>query len=146
MGKILAVCRSDNKGTVKEPIAVGLIQEDFGLMGDAHAELHIRRQVSLMSIESINRMRNQGYDVIPGSFAENLTTEGIDLLSKPVGTQLTVGEKVLLEVTQIGKECHTGCAIFRQVGKCIMPKEGVFTRVIRGGMVKPGDEISIIQK
>jgi MOSC domain-containing protein YiiM len=146
MGKILAICRSDNKGTVKEPIAVGLIQEDFGLMGDAHAELHIRRQVSLMSIESINRMRNQGYDVIPGSFAENLTTEGIDLLSKPVGTQLTVGEKVLLEVTQIGKECHTGCAIFRQVGKCIMPKEGVFTRVIRGGMVKPGDEISIIQK
>ncbi len=144
MGKILAVCRSENKGTVKEPVMEGLIQEDFGLIGDAHAELHIKRQVSLMSIESINRMRSQGYDVIPGSFAENLTTEGINLLSVPIGTRLTVGEKVLLEVTQIGKECHTGCAIFLQVGKCIMPKEGVFTKVVHGGVVKPGDEISVI--
>lgn len=144
MGKILAVCRSDNKGTVKDPISEGLLQEDFGLVGDAHAELRIKRQVSLMSIESINRMKNQGYDVVPGSFAENLTTEDIDLLSVPIGTRLIVGKKVLLEVTQIGKECHTGCAIFRQVGKCIMPKEGVFTKVVRGGVVKPGDEIDVI--
>jgi MOSC domain-containing protein YiiM len=145
MGKILAVCRSERKGTVKERIAEGFFEEDFGLSGDAHAERHIKRQVSLMTIESINRMRNQGYDVVPGSFAENLTTEGIDLLSLPVGTKFSVGDKVLLEMTQIGKECHTGCAIFQQVGKCIMPKEGVFTRVLRGGTVTAGDEIKVSQ-
>jgi len=143
MGKILAVCRSDNKGTVKHPIAEGIIKEDFGLTGDAHAEANIKRQVSLMTIESINRMRKEGYDVVPGSFAENLTTEGIELLSLPIGTRLSVGDRILLEITQIGKECHSGCAIFKQVGKCIMPKEGVFTRVVRGGKVKSGDEIKV---
>ena len=145
MAKILAVCRSDHKGTVKDPIAEGRIEEDFGLKGDAHAESHIKRQVSLMSIESINRMRAEGYDVIPGSFAENLTTEGIDLLSMPIGTRFAVGDSVLLEITQIGKECHTGCAIFKQVGKCIMPKEGVFTKVLRSGVVRAGDEITVSQ-
>ena len=143
MAKILAVCRSDNKGTVKIPIDEGLFKEDFGLTGDAHAECQIKRQVSLMTIESINRMRKEGYDVIPGSFAENLTTEGIDLLALPIGTRFAVGDEVLLEMTQIGKECHTGCAIFRQVGKCIMPKEGVFTRVLKGGKVRAGDEIRV---
>jgi len=143
MAKILAVCRSDNKGTVKHPIAEGLVREDFGLAGDAHAEASIKRQVSLMTIESINRMRKEGYDVVPGSFAENLTTEGIELLSLPIGTRLSVGDNILLEITQIGKECHSGCAIFKQVGKCIMPKEGVFTRVVRGGKVKAGDEIRV---
>jgi len=143
MAKILAVCRSDNKGTVKHPIAEGLVREDFGLAGDAHAEASIKRQVSLMTIESINRMRKEGYDVVPGSFAENLTTEGIELLSLPIGTRLSVGDNILLEITQIGKECHSGCAIFKQVGKCIMPKEGVFTRVVRGGKVKSGDEIKV---
>jgi MOSC domain-containing protein YiiM len=146
MGKVLAVCRSDNKGTVKTPIAEGVIQEDFGLAGDAHAEHGIRRQVSLMSIESINRMRSKGYEVTRGSFAENLTTEGLDILSVPVGARFTVGKDVVLEVTQIGKECHTGCAIFHQVGTCIMPKEGVFTKVVRGGVVKPGDEISVCRR
>ena len=143
MAKILAVCRSDNKGTVKHPIAEGLVREDFGLAGDAHAEASIKRQVSLMTIESINRMRKEGYDVVPGSFAENLTTEGIELLSLPIGTRLSVGDNILLEITQIGKECHSGCAIFKQVGKCIMPKEGVFTRVVKGGKVKAGDEIRV---
>jgi MOSC domain-containing protein YiiM len=90
-------------------------------------------------------MRKEGYDVVPGSFAENLTTEGIDLLKFPIGTRFSVGDKVLLEITQIGKECHSGCAIFRQVGKCIMPREGVFTRVLRGGIVKAGDEIKVTQ-
>jgi MOSC domain-containing protein YiiM len=143
MGRILAVCRSDHKGTVKKPITEGSIQEDFGLSNDAHAEAGIKRQVSLMTIESINRMRKEGYDVVPGSFAENLTTEGIDLLSMPIGTRFAVGDHILLEITQIGKECHTGCAIFKQVGKCIMPKEGVFTKVLRGGVVKAGDEIEV---
>jgi len=87
-----------------------------------------------------------GFDVSPGIFAENLTTEGIDLISLPVGTHLSVGEAVVLEVTQIGKECHSGCAIFRQVGKCVMPKEGVFARVIRGGVVRTGDELQIIER
>jgi MOSC domain-containing protein YiiM len=143
MAKILAVCSSERKGTVKMPIDEGSFLEDFGLEGDAHAEKSIKRQVSLMTIESITRMRNEGYDVVPGSFAENLTTEGIDLLSLPVGTRFAVGDDVLLEMTQIGKECHTGCAIFQQVGKCIMPKEGVFTRVLRGGVVRTGDEIRV---
>jgi MOSC domain-containing protein YiiM len=90
-------------------------------------------------------MRSQGYDVVPGSFAENLTTEGIDLLAMPIGTRLNVGNEVLLEVTQIGKECHTGCAIFKQVGKCIMPREGVFTKVLHGGAIRAGNEIKVSQ-
>lgn len=145
MGTILAVCRSDNKGTVKEPVPEGVIKVNFGMAGDAHAEAGIKRQVSLMTIESIKRMQKEGYNVVPGSFAENLTTEGIDLLSMPIGTRFAVGKNVLLEITQIGKECHTGCAIFKQVGKCIMPKEGVFTRVLRGGVVRAGDEIKVSQ-
>jgi MOSC domain-containing protein YiiM len=143
MGKILAVCRSDSKGTVKHPVPEGNIKVDFGMLSDAHAEAGIKRQVSLMTIESINRMQKEGYNVVPGSFAENLTTEGIDLLSMPIGTRFAVGDEILLEITQIGKECHTGCAIFKQVGKCIMPKEGVFTKVLRGGVVKAGDEIKV---
>jgi MOSC domain-containing protein YiiM len=143
MGKILAVCRSDNKGTVKHPVSEGNIKVDFGMLSDAHAEAGIKRQVSLMTIESINRMQKEGYNVVPGSFAENLTTEGIDLLSMPIGTRFAVGDEILLEITQIGKECHTGCAIFKQVGKCIMPKEGVFTKVLRGGVVRAGDEIKV---
>lgn len=145
MAKIIAVCWSEKKGTTKKPIAEGLIKEDFGLADDAHADCTSKRQVSLMSMESINRMQSQGYPVVPGSFAENLTTEGIDLVSLPIGTELYVGQDIILKVTQIGKECHTGCAIFQQVGKCIMPKEGVFTKVIRGGKVKSGDEIKVKQ-
>lgn len=145
MARIVAVCRSEKKGTVKQPIAEGYIAEDYGLADDAHADCNTNRQISLMSIESIERMRSLGYEVVPGSFAENLTTEGIELVSLPVGTELRVGQEVVLRVTQIGKECHTGCAIFRQVGKCIMPKEGVFARVLRGGKVKAGDDIRVGQ-
>jgi MOSC domain-containing protein YiiM len=143
MAKIVAVCWSEKKGTIKEPIAEGILQKDFGLAGDAHADCTTNRQVSLMSLESIKRMQSEGYPVVPGSFAENLTTEGIDLPALPIGTELCVGKDVILEVTQIGKKCHTGCAIFQQVGKCIMPKEGVFTKVVRGGKVKSGDEIKV---
>jgi len=141
LAKILAVCKSEEKGTKKESVMEGLLEEEFGLVGDAHADCCTHRQVSLLTIESINKMRGAGFDVGPGDFAENLTTEGVDLASLPIGTRLSIGQDAVLEVTQIGKECHTGCAIFRQVGKCIMPKEGVFARVIRGGVVKARDEL-----
>ena len=141
MGRIIAVSRSDKKGTKKENVKEGHLLPDYGLEGDAHADSHSHRQVSLMAIESINKMREKGFDVGPGDFAENLTTEGIDIASLPIGTEVSIGEEVVLEVTQIGKECHTKCAIYYQLGQCIMPDEGVFAKVIRGGLVKSGDEI-----
>ena len=143
MARIIAVCKSDKKGTKKEDVKEGLLKDDFGLVGDAHADCCTHRQVSLLAVESIDKMRALGLELKPGDFAENLTTEGIDLLSLPVGTRMSVGEQVVLEVTQIGKECHTGCAIYQQVGKCIMPEEGVFARVIRGGPVRTGDQIEV---
>ncbi len=143
MAKIIAVCKSDKKGIKKEGVNEGFLKEDFGLIGDAHADCCTRRQVSLLAIESINKMRSLGFDVSPGDFAENLTTEGIDLVSLPVGARLSIGGGIILEVTQIGKECHTGCTIYRQIGKCIMPKEGVFAKVIRGGLVRAGDTINV---
>ena len=146
MASIVAVCRSQEKGTKKETVAGGVLKQDYGLIGDAHADCCTHRQVSLLAIESINKMRNLGFNVDPGDFAENLTTEGIDLVSLPVGTRLSIGEEIILELAQIGKECHTGCAIFRQIGKCIMPKEGVFAKVIRGGLVKAGDQIRRTRK
>ena len=146
MARIIAVCKSKKKGTRKEIVAEGVLGEDRGLVGDAHADCCTHRQVSLLAIESINKMQSLGLNVGPGDFAENLTTEGIELVSLPVGTWLLVGEGVVLELTQIGKECHTVCAIYRQIGKCIMPKEGVFARVIRGGSVTAGNQIGRIQK
>ena len=144
MAQVIAVCRSDEKGVSKEPIAEGAINVgDGGLSGDAHADCATHRQVSLLAIESIAKMRDLGMDLKPGDFAENLTTEGIDLVSLQPGTRINVGEEVILEITQIGKECHTGCAIFKQVGKCIMPKEGVFAKVICGGTVKAGDPMKL---
>lgn len=141
MAKILAVCRSRKKGIKKEAIAEGIFKKEHGLTDDAHADGGTHRQVSLLAVESIDKMRGQGFDLSYGDFAENLTTEGIDLVSLPVGTRVSVGKDVILEITQIGKECHTACAIRRQVGKCIMPEEGVFARVIRGGTVRAEDEI-----
>ncbi len=143
MGRIIAVCTSDKKGTKKQDVKEGLLKKDFGLVGDAHADFYTQRQVSLLALESIEKMRAFGLDVGPGDFAENLTTEGIDLMSLPVGTHISVGERVVLEITQIGKECHTKCDIYRQVGRCVMPDEGVFARVIRGGRVKVGDTIQV---
>ena len=143
MAKIIAVCKSEKKGTVKENVGEGLFQENYGLAGDAHADCCTHRQVSLLDMSSIDKMRNLGLKVNPGDFAENLTTEGIALVSLPVGTRLSAGKEVTLEITQIGKECHAGCAIFKQVGKCIMPKEGVFARVVQGGVVKTGDRIAV---
>jgi len=147
MAKIVAVCRSDRKGTRKEPVPEGMLLVEEGLAGDAHADCNTHRQVSLLALESIDKMRRMGLpDLSPGDFAENLTTEGIELLSLPVGTRLAVGDGIILEVSQVGKECHTKCAIYRRVGECIMPTEGIFTRVITGGKVRAGDLIEVTTK
>ncbi len=144
MGKIVAVCTSAKKGERKKNVGEGILVANHGLEGDAHAgDWH--RQVSLLALESIEKMRQAGLDVGPGDFAENITTEGIDLLSLPVGTQLKIGPKALGEVTQIGKECHSRCAIYYLAGDCVMPKEGIFIRVLEGGPVKVGDEITVLQ-
>ena len=143
MANIVAVCTSKKKGTRKKKVSEATAKKDFGFLGDAHADPCTHRQVSLLAIESIEKMRSLGLDVGPGDFAENLTTQGINLLSLPIGTQLTVGKEIVLELTQIGKQCHTACAIYRQVGRCIMPTEGVFAKVIHGGVVRTGDPIRI---
>ncbi len=144
MATIIAVCKSEKKGTKKKDVGEGLLKAEFGLVGDAHADCCTHRQVSLLAAESIDKMRAVGLKVNPGDFAENLTTEDIDLVSIPVGTRISVGEQIVLEITQIGKECHAGCAIYRQVGKCIMPEEGVFAKVIKGGPVRTGDRIKVV--
>jgi MOSC domain-containing protein YiiM len=146
MAKILAVCQSKEKGTTKKIIESGLFKEGFGLIDDAHASSAWHRQVSLLAIESIQKMRDMGFNVGSGDFAENLTTEGINLVSLPIGTHVAVGDEIILEISQIGKECHSGCAIMQQTGKCIMPKEGVFAKVIRGGTAKAGDAIKVVNK
>ena len=146
MTSVLAVCTSEKKGMKKTPVAEVVIKKDFGVVGDAHADCATHRQVSLLANESIDKMRNKGFELNYGDFAENITTSGIDLPSMPIGTRFNVGKEVVLEMTQIGKECHAACAIRQQVGDCIMPREGVFAKVIRGGRVKPGDTIKIAEK
>jgi MOSC domain-containing protein YiiM len=143
MAKVIAVNSSEVKGVPKHPIPKGYLAVDYGLQGDAHAgKWH--RQVSLLGYESIHKMEQLGLDALePGSFAENLTTEGITLFELPVGTKLKIGN-VLMEVTQIGKECHAGCAIRQKTGDCIMPREGIFTKIISGGWVQAGDQILVI--
>jgi MOSC domain-containing protein YiiM len=139
---VIAVCISENKGERKTPVEEVELRENHGIVNDAHAgEWH--RQVSLLASESIDKMRKLGLDVNPGDFAENITTSGIELVSLPIGTRLKVGS-ALLEVTQIGKECHTRCAIYYQAGDCVMPKEGIFAKVITGGMVRPASEVQVL--
>lgn len=143
--KVVAVSLSRKKGIKKENVSSAQLLAGHGLMGDAHAD-GSHRQLSLLGMESISKMRERGADVYPGDFAENITTEGVCLYNLPIGAQLQIGESILLELTQIGKECHSGCAIAQQVGSCVMPKEGVFCRILRSGEVKPGDPIKIISK
>jgi MOSC domain-containing protein YiiM len=143
MPDIVAVCTSQKKGMRKKNVGEGVVQREFGFIDDAHADYTTHRQVSLLAMESIQKMRELGVDVGPGDFAENLTTEGIELVSLPVGTQLLIGNDILLEVSQIGKECHTKCAIYYAAGRCIMPEEGIFTRVINGGYIRAGDSIRV---
>ena len=146
MARIIAVCKSEEKGTKKEAVNEGLLKENHGLIGDAHADCCTHRQVSLLAIESINKIRRLGFNVGAGDFAENLTTEGINLVSLPVGTHISIGKEVILEISQIGKECHAGCDIRRQIGKCIMPKEGIFAKVIHGGFVRTGEAIKVPER
>lgn len=141
-GVVIAVSISERKGTKKSNMDQVDLEEEHGLSGDAHAGPG-HRQVSLLAIESIEKIRQKGLDVTPGDFAENITTQGIDLGRLPLGSQLRIGEEVLLILTQIGKECHNPCAIYHQVGECVMPLEGIFARVVRGGSVRAGDKVKV---
>jgi MOSC domain-containing protein YiiM len=143
-GKVISVNISDKKGLRKKPVEEIIVKEGFGIEGDAHASSEWHRQVSLLALESINKMRDAGLDVHPGDFAENITTEGIDLISLAVGTEIRIGGEVVGEVSQIGKECHTRCEIYYQAGDCVMPKEGIFVKVVKGGKVATGDPIEIV--
>lgn len=143
MSKIIAICKSEKKGTSKQMIDEANLIEDFGMEGDAHAgKWH--RQVSLLALEKIEDFNEKGGDVNFGDFGENLVISGITLNKLPIGQRLLVGETEL-EITQIGKECHDKCEIFYRVGQCIMPTNGVFTRVIKGGKVKVGDECVLVE-
>ena len=142
-GKVLAVCTSEQKGTQKKPVTEITLKPDWGIEGDAHAG-HWHRQVSLLAYEKIEEFRKRGADVAFGAFGENIVCEGFDLRALPVGTRFQIGD-CLLELSQIGKACHSHCEIYKVVGDCIMPREGVFTIVLKGGVVKPGDEITMIE-
>lgn len=143
-GKVVSVNISKDKGEKKHNIGKCMLILDKGLKNDAHAGF-MHRQVSLLSTDSIAKIKAKGIDVGYGDFAENLTTEGIELYTLPVGTKLKVGGGVVLRVSQIGKECHARCAIFRQVGDCVMPREGIFAEVLTEGEVKIGDEIEVMR-
>lgn len=142
-GTIAAICISVAKGTAKEPVSQARLVAGQGIEGDAHAGPW-HRQVSLLSSSSIAKMRDLGAQVDQGSFAENLTVDGLEVWRLPVGTVLRAGPEAELEVTQIGKECHHRCAIFHAVGTCVMPLEGIFARVRRGGVVRPQDRIEVV--
>ncbi|ATD55125.1 MOSC domain-containing protein [Clostridium chauvoei] len=142
MNKLIAICTSEKKGTAKIMVNEANVIEDFGIEGDAHAgKWH--RQVSLLALEKIEDFRLKGANVDFGAFGENLVVEGIELNKLPIGQRIKIGE-VELEVTQIGKKCHDKCAIFYQVGECIMPTNGIFTKVIKGGKIKVGEECTLL--
>jgi MOSC domain-containing protein YiiM len=141
-GKVVAVCVSEKKGTPKRDVGSGTLRVDWGLEGDAHAgDWH--RQVSLLAWESIEKMREGGLKVKEGSFAENITTEGLELHTLPVGARVRLGS-ALVEVTQIGKVCHDRCAIYHLAGDCVMPREGIFVKVLEPGEVAVGDVVEVL--
>lgn len=143
MAKVIAINTSDKKGVVKHPVEQGEFLVGQGIKDDAHCGQDEIKQVSLLADESVDKMRAMGLTLEAGAFAENITTQGIELKTLPIGTRLKIGE-TLHEVSRIGKECHHGCAIKQQTGTCVMPTEGIFTKVIEGGVVKPGDEIELL--
>jgi MOSC domain-containing protein YiiM len=142
--KIVSINISDKKGVRKKPVESVVIKENYGIETDAHASEKWHRQISLLALESIEKMQAMGLKVGPGDFAENITTQGIDLPILPIGTKMTIGGEVEVEVSQIGKVCHTRCEIYNQAGDCVMPKEGIFVKVLKGGTIIKGDEIKII--
>jgi len=144
-GTILAVCVSKEKGTQKENVGSGEIKANYGLEGDAHSGPW-HRQVSLLANESIEKMRKLGLELGYGDFGENIVTQGIDLLTLGVGSQLRLGDSVIGEITQIGKVCHDRCAIYYKTGDCIMPREGIFIQILTGGKISVGDTVEVIQK
>lgn len=144
MGKVIAVCTSDIRGVRKQNVTSGYFAADWGIQGDAHAG-NWHRQVSLLSADKIEAFNRRGAGVIPGAFGENLVVEGFDFRALPVGTLLRCGD-VLLEITQIGKECHSHCEIYKKMGDCIMPREGVFARVLEPGTITAGDEMMIVSR
>ena len=142
-GTIRAISISTKKGTKKTNVPEAEMKIDFGIVGDAHGG-NWHRQVSLLAIESIDKMVAMGAKVSPGDFAENITTEGIELPKLPIGSRLKIGSGIMFEVTQIGKECHSRCEIFKQIGDCIMPREGIFAKVKKNGTMKVGDTIEVL--
>lgn len=145
MARVIAVCTSEKKGTMKHEVPEIQVKKEHGIVGDAHAG-NWHRQVSLLGSESVDKMKKVFPDIPIGAFAENILTEGITLYELPIGTRLRIGGEVLLEVTQIGKECHADCAIRQQVGDCVMPREGIFTIVLEEGAIRAGDAVEIEAK
>jgi len=141
IAKVVAVCTSPKTGMRKKNVNEGILIEDLGIQDDAHANSETHRQVSFLAMESINKMKDMGLDVHEGDFAKNITTSGIDLFALPIGSKITIGDETLLEISQHGKICHTPCAIYHQAGTCVMPKEGIFAKVLKGGTIKTGDRI-----
>ncbi len=142
-GRIISINISKKKGMRKNSVNKVFIKDNYGIEGDAHASSEWHRQISLLSVESIKKMQDLGLDVDSGDFAENITTKGLDLLSIPIGTKIILGNEVEVELSQIGKECHTRCAIYYQAGDCVMPNEGVFVKVLKGGILQTGDRIIV---
>ncbi len=141
IGTICSVCTSTRTGTRKDPVDTAVLIENYGIRGDAHADSSSHRQISLLARESIKKMQDKGLSVCDGDFAENITTVGIRLTGIPLGTLLCIGRDAVIEITQHGKTCHSPCAVHRQAGACIMPTEGVFARVVQGGIIVSGDHI-----
>lgn len=147
-GKIFSINTSKGKGTSKVPVNEGRLIEGSGLEGDAHFGTRLR-EVSLLAIESIRKqkecekVKKSGVSLKEGDFAENITTEGMDLGKLKIGSKIRIGSGVIIQITKIGKECHRYCSIYYKIGSCIMPKEGIFAGVIRGGIIKKGDEIEV---
>ncbi len=142
-GRIKAISVSQEKGTQKTNVPRAELKADFGIIGDAHSG-NWHRQVSLLALESIDKMIAKGAKVAPGNFAENITTEGVDLCALEIGSILKLGGDVELEITQFGKKCHSNCEIFEQIGDCIMPREGIFAKVVKAGVINTGDQIEVI--
>ncbi len=142
-GRIVSINISENKGTKKTEVGKAFVKKGFGIEGDAHAgDWH--RQISLLAKESIEKMEARDLDLRPGDFAENLTTAGIDLTDIKIGTSLKIGKDVIIEITRIGKECHDRCEIYHRLGDCVMPREGIFAKVNRGGWIEKGDDIMVV--
>ena len=142
-GRVKSISTSSKKGSKKKNVQIAVLKEDFGIVGDAHGGSE--RQVSLLAIESIEKMRRKGLDVNSGDFAENITTSGVDLIKLKLSSHLKIGKSALLEITHIGKVCNNRCNIYYQAGDCVMPKEGIFAKVLKGGVIRPKDRLEVVK-